>query len=218
MSMLDIALANAARGWYVFPCLEGEKEPRTRSGFRAATLDRATIKRWWREHEYNIGIWTGASDLLVLDLDLKVPKKMIQVDEFSSPREIQDHDKPVVSGYSTLLELQREYMDFRTYTVITPRNGLHMYFRYGGHELRPTVNLYPGIDLRCGGSYVVGAGSKTSIGTYEVVDDLDVNVLPTWLERTLLRAQSVRAHPSNTSSTSEPTFYEREFNNRKEHE
>jgi putative DNA primase/helicase len=68
--LLADALAYAARGWLVFPCLPSDKRPATPRGFHDATTNSATIARWWGARPYNIGIATGPlSGLWVLDLD-----------------------------------------------------------------------------------------------------------------------------------------------------
>lgn len=64
------ALAYAARGWYVFPCLVGGKTPVFKGGFHGATTNPAVIERWWGAKPYNIGIATGPiSGLWVVDID-----------------------------------------------------------------------------------------------------------------------------------------------------
>src|SRR5262245_7102942 len=69
-TLLAAALRYAHRGWLVFPCRTGGKEPVTRNGFYAATANSATIKRWWRAQPYNVAIRTGPeSGLWVVDLD-----------------------------------------------------------------------------------------------------------------------------------------------------
>src|SRR6478672_8879812 len=70
-SALAAALDYAAQGCAVFPCLPQSKEPATRRGFKDATTNPATIRRWWlARDDYNVGIATGmASGALVLDID-----------------------------------------------------------------------------------------------------------------------------------------------------
>src|SRR5436853_7839425 len=85
-TLLDAALSYAARGWRVFPChtptavgsscrkdcgKDRGKHPRTEHGFKDATTDEATLRRWWSQFpDANIGIVTGAiSGLAVLDED-----------------------------------------------------------------------------------------------------------------------------------------------------
>lgn len=90
MTILDHALAYAARGWHVFPlhsadvgglevactcgqagCTSIAKHPRTRTGVKEASTDRATIEAWWAQWpDANIGLATGMiSGLYVVDLD-----------------------------------------------------------------------------------------------------------------------------------------------------
>ncbi len=65
----DAALATAERGWHVFPLVPGEKRPAVRSWNERATTDPDRITRCWTAGAYNIGIATGPSRLVVVDLD-----------------------------------------------------------------------------------------------------------------------------------------------------
>jgi Bifunctional DNA primase/polymerase, N-terminal len=68
--MLRQALAYAARGWPVFPCLPGQKIPATRHGFRDATTDEQQITEWFgRGQRWNLAIATGTPGPDVLDID-----------------------------------------------------------------------------------------------------------------------------------------------------
>src|SRR5437016_6220027 len=75
-TMLDAALAYAARGWAVFPCIPGQKEPLTAHGCKDATTDLERLRAWWAEHPAaNIGCAAGAiSGLTVFDVDMKQDK------------------------------------------------------------------------------------------------------------------------------------------------
>lgn len=84
--LLDAALSAAARGWHVFPLVPGTKRPAlhgeaacTRTGVCAgghrkweqrATTDPDLIRPTWERAPFNVGIATGPSGLLVIDLDL----------------------------------------------------------------------------------------------------------------------------------------------------
>jgi hypothetical protein len=73
---LDVALAFAARGCRVFPCIPrgtGRKRPLTPNGFHDASIDPAVIAGWWRRWpDALIGVSTGAaSGFIVLDVDVK---------------------------------------------------------------------------------------------------------------------------------------------------
>ena len=58
--LVDHALACAQRGWPVFPCQPGGKEPATRRGFRDATTDPELIRLLWRHmSDANVGVATG---------------------------------------------------------------------------------------------------------------------------------------------------------------
>src|SRR5262245_32772533 len=71
MSALEAALDYAARGLAVFPCAPRAKHPVFPGGFKGATSNPATIRRWWlARRDYNIGIATGVrSGVWVLDVD-----------------------------------------------------------------------------------------------------------------------------------------------------
>lgn len=70
MTMLEIALQHAARGWYVFPCKPRDKYPITENGWHDASRDDAKIRAWWtKTPNANVGIACGMSGLAVLDID-----------------------------------------------------------------------------------------------------------------------------------------------------
>ena len=53
----------------VFPVRSGGKTPAVRGWQHVATQDRAQLRRWFRAQRWNVGIATGPSRLLVIDLD-----------------------------------------------------------------------------------------------------------------------------------------------------
>jgi len=67
---LEIALCNAARGWYVLPLKPSGKIPISEHGKNDATLDEAEIRDCWSQvPAANVGISCGPSGLCVLDVD-----------------------------------------------------------------------------------------------------------------------------------------------------
>jgi hypothetical protein len=68
---LDWALHYASVDWRVFPCDPATKQPLISGGFKSATIDPATIRRWWRQHpNAMIGVPTGSqAGVWVLDVD-----------------------------------------------------------------------------------------------------------------------------------------------------
>jgi hypothetical protein len=165
MTRLAIAESYAARHWAVFPCKIGSKEPATRSGVYAGTDDLVTVRRYWHQTDWNIGLWTGGSRLVVIDLDIN-----------------SDKGRP---GITQFLELcAANHFDLEsTYCVVTPKSGLHVYFSVDdGFWYPPSVSrIATNIDVRASGSYVVAAGSEVNGIVYEHCCSNEVIPLPDWL-------------------------------------
>src|SRR5689334_20367359 len=68
--LLAAARTAAELGLYVFPLRPGSKTPAAERWEQLATRDPDQINRWWRRCSWNIGVATGPSDLLVIDLDV----------------------------------------------------------------------------------------------------------------------------------------------------
>ena len=85
------------------------------------------------------------------------------------------------------LELFKEYKDnvLNTYTVLTPRGGLHYYFKYDD-EIRATQNDKYNIDIKSDGGYIIGAGSKIDNKEYKIIHDVSPAKLPEDIKRWLL--------------------------------
>jgi hypothetical protein len=83
-----------------------------------------------------------------------------------------------------------------TYTVLTP-GGRHLYFQAPQDMvLRNTAGtLGWKVDTRCGGGYVVGAGSRRPEGAYRVDHAGPVAELPGWLREMLAPAPAVQPPP-----------------------
>jgi hypothetical protein len=164
--LLRSALALAGRGWHVFPCAIGGKQPALRGNWQGlATTDPAVICGWWTRRAWNIGIACGPSGLVVLDLD--VPK---------------DPRQPHVSGITSLARLcqqARQPYPLATFTVATPSGGCHLYFTAADQTVANSASrLGPRIDVRANGGYVIGAGSMIGGRAYAVRNDAIPAPLP----------------------------------------
>lgn len=147
-SLLKAALRYANRyGWRVFP-LDG-KEPRIKGGFRSATTDSKTIKKWWKQWpDANIGIACDSEHgPIVIDLD--------------EPKEEE------TSGFKFLrtLELPREGLVTRS--AVSREGRMHLYFlpMRDGTQLKRMIRPFTrkdkkvAIDILGDGGYVVAPPS-----------------------------------------------------------
>jgi hypothetical protein len=205
-TLLRAALDAAERGWHVFPLRPGDKRPaghaekycpgtgRCASGHRKpeerATTDADIITTAWERQPYNVGIATGPSGLLVVDLDTLKPEE---------PKGTPDG----VANFLALCERAGQAVP-DTYRTRTARGGQHLYFTQPpGARLHSTAGrLAKKIDTRGWGGYVVAPGSNTSDGAYVVLDDRPPVVLPQWLY------QALTARPKPAQAVPEP-FTER---------
>ncbi|MCX4587060.1 bifunctional DNA primase/polymerase [Streptomyces sp. NBC_01481] len=172
----------AARGWHVFPLIPGDKRPAIRDWAERATTDPERIARCWAHAPYNIGIATGPSRLVVVDLDMpKTP-------DDTPPADWAAHG--VANGADVLKVLCDQHgqpYPSTTYTVRTWSGGTHLYFAAPeGEELRNTTGdsstgLGWKVDTRAVGGLVVAAGSSFGGRPYTVVDEAPVQPLPGWL-------------------------------------
>ena len=160
MSALDAALAYAARGFPVFPCLPRAKEPAITRGFHAATTNPETIRRLWLIADRNIGIATGmASRVWILDVDGE-------------------------DGEASLRGLEAKHGALpATWESLTAR-GRHVWFRCDSPVPCSAGKVAPGVDVRGDGGYVVVPPSIHPCGRAYVwsVDRADeLAVAPEWL-------------------------------------
>ncbi|MCX4531916.1 bifunctional DNA primase/polymerase [Streptomyces sp. NBC_01669] len=183
--LLRAALDAAERGWHVFPlrpgtkrpALHGEEQcPRTgdcvtghRKWESRATTDPGRIQRAWSAGPFNIGIATGPSGLVVVDLDI--------------PKQKSSEDTPSgVTTFEALCERTGNAVP-TTYRTRTASGGQHLFFTApDGVRLGNTAGrLAPLVDTRAWGGYVVAAGSTVHTAAYEILDPAPVAQLPAWL-------------------------------------
>jgi hypothetical protein len=133
---LNAALAYAAIGWYVFPCVPGGKEPLLKGGggCKGASADPDQIRKWWTASpKANIGLACGkSSGVYVVDVDCGK-----------------------VNGWDSLQGLPSLP---QTITADTPSGGAHFLFRSESPPANKNA-FKPGIDIRGDGYYIILAPS-----------------------------------------------------------
>lgn len=160
---LRAALTYARRGWHVFPlhtpadeqgcscrkadCKDQGKHPRTLNGLKDATTNETQIRSWWEMWpEANIGISCGPSGLVVVDVD------------------------PRHGGDESFRDLVEDHGDewLATVTAQTGGGGGHyLYLQPAEKRVRNATGIFPGIDLRGDGGYIVAPPSRhISGGSY----------------------------------------------------
>jgi hypothetical protein len=140
--LLDAALKAADQGWFVFPLRPGHKTPALRHHWeRRATRDPAALHRWFAATPFNIGIATGPSNLIVVDLDPPPPAPVGTAE--------------AAHGRQSLVRLawqHRQVVPADTFTVLTPpvihgrRQGLFTVHSEGGQPVpRSSHHGYLGV-------------------------------------------------------------------------
>jgi hypothetical protein len=165
----------------VFPLTPGAKKPPAIDRWETrASTDPGQIDHWWQEIPFNVGIATGPSGLVVVDLDTAKP---------GEPVPAQWAKLGISSGAAMLRELTHRHNTgiTPTFAVRTPSYGWHLYYRApAGAALRNTHGaLGWKIDTRARGGYVVAPGSQVPSGAYELIIDREVAQLPSWLHQAL---------------------------------
>ncbi|MES9554961.1 MULTISPECIES: bifunctional DNA primase/polymerase [unclassified Streptomyces] len=185
MHLLNAALDAAERGWRVFPLRPGTKRPALhgetacpRTGACAnghlkwedrATTDPDRIRAAWSAAPFNIGLATGPSGLVVVDLDMPKP---------TDPKGTPDG----ATSLQALCERAGQAVP-TTHRTRTASSGHHLYFTAppSPQLTNSAGKLGKLIDTRAWGGYVVAAGSVVNGHAYEVIDSAPVAALPPWL-------------------------------------
>jgi hypothetical protein len=115
----------------VLPLRPRGKQPLTPHGVNDATTDPDTIRRWWRRWpNANIGLAIPLG-FLVVDLDSPEALQRLRADDLSLP----------------------------TTVDATTGRGRHLWYSIGTATVRNRVALFPGVDIRTAGGYVVAPPS-----------------------------------------------------------
>jgi len=168
---------HADNGMAVFPLAPGRKTPAVENWEHEATTDHLTIARMWRQAPYNIGVATGSSGLLVVDLDQPKTPADLPPEHW--------HGRGATNGADVLalVAADHEATVPHTYTVATPSGGQHLYYSQPTDQQLSNSAGRIGwkIDTRGHGGYIVGAGSLTTTGRYLATDTNQPQPLPAWL-------------------------------------
>jgi hypothetical protein len=108
------------QGFYVFPVVRHGKVPAVKRWQEQATRDPMRIRGWFRRRAWNIGVATGPSRLVVVDLD--DAHGVAAPEPWTGAR----HGRDVLA---LLAAAAKQPVPRQTYTVRTPSGGLHLYFR-----------------------------------------------------------------------------------------
>ncbi|MGK3941781.1 bifunctional DNA primase/polymerase [Streptomyces caeruleatus] len=198
--LLRAALDAAERGWHVFPLRPGTKRPalhgeqacpRTgecanghRKWEQRATTDPDRIRAAWSRAPFNVGIATGPSGLVVVDLDM--------------PKDKGSSDAPGGAATFAALCERAGHRVPDTYRTRTASGGEHLYLAApDGIRLANTAGTIGElVDTRAWGGYVVAAGSHTPAGAYEALCGSEAAPLPSWLQSILQPAPRAPQAPS----------------------
>lgn len=213
-ALLRTALQAAERGWHVFPIRPRMKRPPALHGAEAcsrtgpcanghltweqrATTDPDRIQAAWTHAPFNVGIATGPSGLVVVDLD----KPKTTNDKGSS-------DAPGGAATFAALCERAGHAVPDTYRVRTASGGEHLYFTAPpGVRLTNTARTIGQlIDTRAWGGYVVAAGSTTPAGPYEAVCGSVAASLPVWLQ-SILEPPPKASHAPSVAATTQSRRY-----------
>lgn len=176
-STLEMALAYASRGWHVFPCYPGAKQPLAAAvphGLKDATTDTATITRWFTDNPTaNVAISCGPSGIVAVDLDVR--------DGVDGPGAWEEWCK------------QHGIKSNDTLTSRTPSGGTHLI--YHGRCGSSASRIAKGIDTKGDGGYIVAPPSRIGTAEYKWKALVEPALLPTQVQDAVNGRRKVEAAP-----------------------
>lgn len=179
---LNIALTLANCSMKVFPLSSGSKVPVQGShGEYDATNDPNIIKKCFNDNpNYNLAINLQTSSLAVIDLD----------------KHNQGPDG-VVNYRNYLLNHGNNQVDsVKTYTEVTPRGGLHIFYKLNHNLGSKDIQLMPGAELLTGKAVVapslitkLNKGYHTAWAGFQSLTYDNTQSLPGWVIDLVRKAQ-----------------------------
>lgn len=161
---LEAALAWAAQGYAVFPCVRDGKEPACTNGVNDATIDETQIRQWWSDDPaYNLAVAPDSANSWILD-----------------------SDPPLGADTLASLELEHGLLPV-TLTFQTPRGGTHYWFK--GTAPSTVQKLGPKLDTRGQGGYVLVPPSIVQGKPYVRLIDAAIAESPGWFATLLARSR-----------------------------
>ena len=160
----------AMNGFSVFPIHPDSKIP-VLPWKANSTASETLVEGWWGFYpDDNIGINTGESGLLVVDLD----------------------SDDALAAWDKLWDTyEEESFDDGRFPIVETRRGWHIYMDDDGRRFKNTSSkLGTGIDTRGSGGMVLAPGSRVKGVEYELVVGgiTDIATIPAWLGRKLSTA------------------------------
>jgi len=142
----ESAMAYARAGWHALPLQPGGKAPLTRRGVKDATADLAIVDEWWRR-------WPQAN------IGLALPRGLIVVD---------------IDSQDALARLDALGISLPSTVRATTGKGRHLWYRVGRRIVRNRIGLWPEVDVKAPGGYVVAPPSVHASGaTYRWIVPLE---------------------------------------------
>lgn len=186
LPMIDYALDAVHRGFFIAPCVPGDKRPATQHGVLDATNDETQVRAWWTQNpNYNYLIACGASGIVVRDYDsiqpfsnkpatLRVRTGRNAVDGVHGH---QDYYVGVTKTYSYRADGREVLPRSNPESCLRDENGMFVLNEKNervGHPDNKPVG-----EVRGNGAYVIGYGSIHPSGNrYVIVNDIPLAQLP----------------------------------------
>ena len=194
---LDTALVLAKCGMKVYPLTAGSKIPVQGShGEHDATNDLDTIKKWFNYNpNFNLAINLQASNLAVVDLD----------NHENATNGVQNYSKYIRNHGSSYVD------SLKTYTEITPRNGLHIFYKLNQDLGNKDIQLMPGVELLTGKTVIAPSfinefnkGYRAEYQDFQILGYDKVQTLPGWIVDLAKEAQQRTTKPAAVYENYQP--------------
>lgn len=194
---LNTALILAKCGMKVYPLSAGSKVPVQGShGEHDATSDPSTIKEWFDYNpNFNLAINLQASTLAVIDLD----------NHDNTTNGVQNYSKYIRNHGSSYVD------SLKTYTEITPRNGLHIFYKLNQDLGNKDIQLMPGVELLTGKTIIAPSfinefnkGYRAEYQGFPTLSYDKVQPLPDWIVDLAKEAQQRTTKPAAVYENYQP--------------